>query len=186
MQSSSFASIDPTTATSPLPIACSRTFRMPADVVAPCQRCDTAALHARIRGFRKRFEHLDFDPIVTRALGADASASGYGAIAASCYRDFLCLLDLYPELLLSPTPLLDAIWHAHILDTRRYRQDCHILFGQFLDHQPWDASHEALNGTSSAQMRWLFRYHFNRDPEIAVADRSAFATGPGACGRGVA
>ena len=35
-----------------------------------------------------------------------------------------------------PTIAVDAIWHAHILWTRRYRQDCEALVGRFVDHEP--------------------------------------------------
>lgn len=35
-----------------------------------------------------------------------------------------------------PNAAVDAIWHAHILWTRRYRQDCEALVGHFVDHEP--------------------------------------------------
>ena len=35
-----------------------------------------------------------------------------------------------------PSVAVDAIWHAHILWTRRYRQDCEALVGHFVDHEP--------------------------------------------------
>ena len=35
-----------------------------------------------------------------------------------------------------PNEAVDAIWHAHILWTRRYRQDCEALVGHFVDHEP--------------------------------------------------
>jgi len=35
-----------------------------------------------------------------------------------------------------PDAAVDAIWHAHILWTRRYRQDCEALVGYFIDHEP--------------------------------------------------
>jgi hypothetical protein len=30
-----------------------------------------------------------------------------------------------------------SFWHAHILDTQQYRQDCQAIFGQYLDHYPY-------------------------------------------------
>jgi len=35
-----------------------------------------------------------------------------------------------------PNVAVDAIWHAHILWTRRYREDCEALVGHFVDHEP--------------------------------------------------
>jgi hypothetical protein len=30
----------------------------------------------------------------------------------------------------------DALWHHHIVDTRKYKADCDSLFGGYLDHIP--------------------------------------------------
>jgi hypothetical protein len=35
-----------------------------------------------------------------------------------------------------PSAEVDAIWHEHILHTRRYREDCLSLVGHFVDHEP--------------------------------------------------
>lgn len=35
-----------------------------------------------------------------------------------------------------PTPDVDEVWHAHILHTRRYAEDCDRMFGAFLHHDP--------------------------------------------------
>jgi hypothetical protein len=53
------------------------------------------------------------------------------------YRRFLTLKCLYPAVSLVPSKQIDAIWHAHILDTRAYREDCHQVFGRFIDHYPY-------------------------------------------------
>ena len=53
------------------------------------------------------------------------------------YRRFLQLKVLYPAVSLVPSKEIDAIWHAHILDTRAYREDCNMVFGYFLNHYPY-------------------------------------------------
>ncbi|HSH87298.1 MAG TPA: hypothetical protein VK958_08640 [Methylophilus sp.] len=53
------------------------------------------------------------------------------------YRRFLTLKVLYPNAVLVPNKAVDTIWHAHILDTRAYRQDCDQVFGHFIDHYPY-------------------------------------------------
>ncbi|MFP6844093.1 MAG: hypothetical protein VB958_02650 [Thalassolituus sp.] len=58
----------------------------------------------------------------------------YGEIE---YRRFLGLKLRYPQAALVPSKLVDKIWHAHILDTRAYREDCQKIFGQFIDHFPY-------------------------------------------------
>jgi len=52
------------------------------------------------------------------------------------YRRLLTLRAMYPALPLAPTPDIDRFWHAHILDTRKYAQDCAAIFGEFLHHNP--------------------------------------------------
>lgn len=47
------------------------------------------------------------------------------------YRDFLS-----QEIVREPTPDVDKFWHHHILDTKKYAQDCNNMFGYFLHHQP--------------------------------------------------
>ncbi len=53
------------------------------------------------------------------------------------YRRFLTLKVLYPNVALVPSKAVDKIWHAHILDTRAYRDDCEAVFGHFIDHYPY-------------------------------------------------
>ena len=53
------------------------------------------------------------------------------------YRRFLTLKHQYPNNNLVPSKVVDKIWHAHILDTRAYREDCETVFGRFIDHYPY-------------------------------------------------
>lgn len=53
------------------------------------------------------------------------------------YRQFLKLAAKYPETPAVPSELVDAFWHAHILDTRRYAEDCLRIFGYLLHHDPY-------------------------------------------------
>jgi hypothetical protein len=54
------------------------------------------------------------------------------------YRRFLCALahKRQEDLISPPTPEVDEFWHQHILDTRRYREDCERVFGRYVDHTP--------------------------------------------------
>jgi len=53
------------------------------------------------------------------------------------YRRFLSLKVCYPGVSMVPSKLVDKIWHAHILDTKAYREDCDKVFGKFIDHFPY-------------------------------------------------
>lgn len=52
------------------------------------------------------------------------------------YKRFLTIKAKYPEQVLVPNKAIDEMWHAHILDTRRYARDCQAVFGYFLHHSP--------------------------------------------------
>src|SRR6476619_780971 len=40
------------------------------------------------------------------------------------------------DILSPPTQEVDEFWHQHILDTRKCREDCDIVFGHYVDHTP--------------------------------------------------
>src|SRR5215471_10691845 len=54
------------------------------------------------------------------------------------YKRFLyALAHKRPDDILSPpTQEVDEFWHQHILDTRKYREDCETIFGHYVDHTP--------------------------------------------------
>lgn len=53
------------------------------------------------------------------------------------YRRFLSLKAWYPEFPLVPNELVDKMWHAHILDTKAYAEDCERVYGYFVHHYPY-------------------------------------------------
>jgi hypothetical protein len=75
---------------------------------------------------------LAIDDIVEQVRGE----RGWSAAAAEdnrrAYIEFLSNSDARRR----PSDAVDAIWHAHILWTRRYRRDCEALVGHFVDHEP--------------------------------------------------
>lgn len=52
------------------------------------------------------------------------------------YRNFLRCVIAEPHKEHKPSPLADAAWHAHILDTKEYVEFCNAEFGYFLHHTP--------------------------------------------------
>lgn len=85
----------------------------------------------------KKIIDLDLGPIKYKLVvekGLDAATVSRHIIK---YKRFLVLLYLYPETRFAPDHEIDDIWHAYILDTEKYREDCAQLFGRFLDHFPY-------------------------------------------------
>ena len=52
------------------------------------------------------------------------------------YKRFL-YLTVTSTIAIVPTKSIDKMWHAHILDTRKYADDCEQIFGGFLHHFPY-------------------------------------------------
>lgn len=63
------------------------------------------------------------------------------AFAINQYRQYLFLIRKYNSNI-SPTLAIDAVWHNHILDTRKYVQDCQAVFGFYLHHFPYFGSRD--------------------------------------------
>jgi hypothetical protein len=53
------------------------------------------------------------------------------------YKMFLALCIAHPTKNIVPTKLVDKMWHYHILDTKKYAEDCERHLGQFLHHFPY-------------------------------------------------
>jgi len=100
------------------------------------------------------------------------------ALAEQEYRRFLTLKKLYPQTELVPNKLVDEFWHAHILDTKAYHQDCNHVFGYFLHHFPYfgiygDDDYQNLI-SSFEQTKNLYIRHFGNYPEqLSDASRCA-------------
>lgn len=51
------------------------------------------------------------------------------------YKRFLKLMVWHPDKCISPSILIDEVWHGHILfDTKKYHQDCQNIFGRYIHH----------------------------------------------------
>ena len=61
------------------------------------------------------------------------------------YKQWLALQKYYPNLSFAPSELVDEYWHMHILDTRKYMEDCALIFGEYLHHYPYFGLTEVEN-----------------------------------------
>jgi hypothetical protein len=118
----------------------------------------------------RNVSRLDFKRLkhkYTESSEAEMTATEWD-IAELEYRRFLSLKCLYPSVVLVPSQLVDTVWHAHILDTRAYREDCAQVFGRFIDHYPYfgingQADYQDLQ-SAFAQTVSLYEQHFGAYP----------------------
>jgi hypothetical protein len=129
---------------------------------------------------------LDLDPI-KRKLMDKREGLGWNREEADRhemeYRRFLALVAKYPDEVVAPNINVDKFWHAHILDTMKYAEDCDTIFGYFLHHFPYFGmrdEEDAANLAKAAQnMQRLYQQEFGEgDPQATaycgvVAGKSA-------------
>ena len=58
---------------------------------------------------------------------------------------------------LSPSPLVDLVWHEHILATKEYMKFCDEVFGVYLHHTPGDYDIEFYENTIEAYDRCIWK-----------------------------
>jgi len=85
------------------------------------------------------FSSLDLSRFVPKLLKDEPQSFTTEPVAWASiveYKRFLLLKSKFPKLELSPAPLVDQVWHMHILDTRQYMKDCERIFGSYMHHSP--------------------------------------------------
>jgi hypothetical protein len=90
--------------------------------------------------FLEKLAAIDFGSIAFKLMNPDVGEGltlEQATRAIERYRRFLFLHYCYPNYSLVPSQEIDRVWHVHILDTAKYREDCNQLFGHFLDHYPY-------------------------------------------------
>lgn len=88
-----------------------------------------------------KIDMLDLTQIQRKLVLPRPEGSGFSAETVALgilwYRRFLKLCAKYPENRSVPNRLIDEVWHAHILDTRKYAIDCFGIFSRMLHHFPY-------------------------------------------------
>ncbi len=80
---------------------------------------------------------IDLGPIQVKAMMEGGATLEEATLGARELRRFYALHHKYPDEALSPSKLMDKIWHLHILDTMYYPDDCEAMFGHHLHHFPY-------------------------------------------------
>ena len=89
---------------------------------------------------RKAVDAIDLDRIVRQVAAKHRWTPERTREAELWYRNFLYLRSQHPEPVAMIVKDADTVWHAHILHTRKYADDCDRVFGELLHHEPVDQS----------------------------------------------
>lgn len=96
-----------------------------------------------------KLENLDLSIIKLKLMQPKPEGYGWSETQArsaeTWYKRYLFLISTDTSFPFVPNAVIDAFWHQHILDTKKYENDCLELFGRFVHHYPY----YGLNGDSS-------------------------------------
>jgi uncharacterized protein DUF1399 len=125
--------------------------------------------------FESKLERLDLQPIIFKLVYSPEGPKWTmkrAEIAAAWYKRFHKLIHAFPDRALVPTQDVDQFWHAHILDTRKYHDDCIEVHGYFIHHFPYlglrGEKDRALLFISFKQTMQLFQDVFGESPSDAA------------------
>src|SRR5437899_1838008 len=84
---------------------------------------------------------LDLEPVKQRVMDAELGEGWTREYADSierAYRTYLTMLVKHSEKMedIVVSKDVDEFWHAHILHTMKYTEDCERMFGRYLHHSP--------------------------------------------------
>lgn len=95
------------------------------------------------------------------------------ARAVQLYRCFLEISADHPERMIAPPAGADKAWHVHMLNNRRYNEDCLRIFGTILHHDP------ELVGTPDFWEAWDFTRQQFAERIGVMLPATADVKGPG-------
>lgn len=110
-------------------------------------------------------DSLDFEQMNSKLVNFYGWTKEDVSLMNDYYKKWLALHAAYPDLAIAPSVKLDEYWHMHILDTKKYMEDCQLVFGKYLHHYPYfglEGDKENLD-KGFELTRKLFMHHFGHD-----------------------
>src|SRR5260221_7260745 len=103
-------------------------------------------------------EALDLEPIRLKVMDAESGKGWSGDYTDRVERNYRSHLGMLAKHLdkIGDIPVskdVDEFWHAHILHTMKYTEDCDAVFGTYLHHNPKGSSDAAGGAFCSAAVK---------------------------------
>lgn len=106
-------------------------------VIVPNQNKSEVQLNLSLEEAREYIYSIDFSMIINKFVRRHKWLRIEATETCNQYRNYLYLLKKYgTKSPLPPSEGIDEFWHHHILDTKKYIEDCEIIFGSYLKHMP--------------------------------------------------
>ena len=148
----------------------------------------TAGLAPQRNLLREQIETLDLDPIKIKIMDENEGGGWTRRQVDTVereYKRFLFLVGKFPTLPIVPTKTVDTMWHYHILDTRKYAEDCERIFGRFVHHFPYfgmrDESDARELQEAYKMSAGLYETEFGQPSLIGLPQNTADCSTPGSC-----
>ncbi len=93
-------------------------------------------IHMKLETCLAYIQNLDLNYLALRLIHKENWDEGEAREAVRKYKNFLKLRVMNKELIGVPTYEIDEVWHAHILHTKQYMEDCQKIFGSYMHHTP--------------------------------------------------
>jgi hypothetical protein len=126
---------------------------------------------------------LDLEPVKFKLVKESGWSLEQADEVGNAYKGFLYLAASNPDQRLTPTKLVDEMWHTHILDTEKYAKDSQDIFGRFMHHWPYsglmgdeDAARQRSYGEETSRLvRQTFGALADRPNWVNVLDPKTLA-----------
>jgi hypothetical protein len=86
-------------------------------------------------------------------------------VAIAEYRKFMALIAAGHHGLSMISPLVDEVWHAHILHTQDYADFCRTAVGRFVHHQP-NSSRDPIPATEGPRFIEIYHTVYGELPDV--------------------
>jgi len=110
---------------------------------------------------------VDMSSVKERAFGTDEGVEDYKKFLA--LRAMVTTMTSNDILMTSPTSSMDALWHAHVLDTREYQGCCEMLLGTsyrgIIHHDPKPIKDLAVKSARRRALKELWDQVFKEPPQ---------------------
>ena len=94
----------------------------------------------------------------------------FALLAIQEYKKFV-YLGTVSDFQVTPSKIIDIVWHEHILFSKAYREFCTVVVQEDFDHHPELIPMEEQTGRFSAQYLdtlALYKSEFDTDPPVAI------------------
>jgi hypothetical protein len=133
-------------------------------------------------------DSLDFTPISFKLEAEYAWSKESLTLALPLYKQWLVLQSCYDDYSIAPSTFVDEYWHTHILDTRKYMEDCQLVFGEYLHHFPYFGLRNEQDAKELSKgfelTKKLYKHHFGVEylgDNVKEAGCGRCSGGPNSC-----